>query len=122
MPLRFVLIAAGLFIACLAVAIVAWMVGSEFYILAPSYRHMIHRPPTHPIAVVLLFVFIAALYLYSEHYALVFFSCVLGGLALGSLVGFAVFSWTPTWAQWALTAVMSVETVYCWNNRCYFDY
>jgi ribose/xylose/arabinose/galactoside ABC-type transport system permease subunit len=60
------------------------------------------------------------LYLYSPHYALLIFTALLGGLLLGSLVGYGVFAWKPTISQFLLTLAMIAETVYGWSIQDYY--
>ncbi len=115
MPIRTFLILVGLFIACLAVTLIAWACGSEFYMFLPSRRHIAVRPPTHPVVVLGLLLGCVPLYLYSQRYALLFFSVLLGGFVLGTIVGCAVFGWTPTVAQALIMLGMGVEAVYGWT-------
>jgi hypothetical protein len=121
MPLRVALILFGLFTGCLAIVCMAWAIGSEFYVFLPS-RHIasISRPPTHPCEVLILLAVCVALYLYSPHYALLFFTALLAGLLLGSLVGYGVFAWTPTVPQVLLTLTMIAEAAYGWTIQDYY--
>jgi hypothetical protein len=59
----------------------------------------------------------AALYLYSSRYALIWFTILLGGLVLGSVVGYGVFAWKPTIVQLALMVAMIAEASYGWSIR-----
>jgi hypothetical protein len=122
MPLRTAIILFSLFVACLLVAAAAWHWHTEFYILLPGRRHFHIQPPTDPVAVLMLLAFCGGLYLYSPHYALILFSIFLGGFILGSLVGYCVYNWHSTWAQYLLMATMGAETVYGWSNREELDY
>ena len=67
-----------------------------------------------------LLVACVALYLYSQRYALIFFTALLGGLLLGSLVGYAVFAWKPTLSQVLLTLAMMAEAAYGWSIQSYY--
>jgi hypothetical protein len=115
MPLRTALILFGLFTGCLVIVLLAWASGSEFYVFLPSRWFTSIHPPTHPSVVLILLAACVALYLYSQHYALLFFTALLGGLVLGSLVGYGVFAWTPTVAQLSLTLAMIAEAAYGWT-------
>ncbi len=120
MPLRMALILYGLFAACLAIVLLAWASGSEFYVLFPSRRITIGARPTHPGVVLGLLAICVALYLYSPHYALVFFTALLGWLLLGSLVGYGVLGRNPTVPQMLLTLTMIAETAYGWTIEDYY--
>jgi hypothetical protein len=124
MPIRTVLVLVGLFAACLAIVLIAWAVGSEFYLFLPGRRHVAPPSPSHPILVLIMLLSCPALFLlYSRHFGLVLFSILLGSLVLGSVVGYFMFAWTPTLVQWLLTVVMGVETAYGWTiHGDYFDY
>ena len=114
MPIRIVIVLLSLFAACLAVALGAWAAGSEFYLFIPG-RRGIHRPPDHPIELIIAMAFCAGLFLlFSQHYGLVFFTGLFASLVLGSIVGYLVFAWTPTVVQWLLTVAMGAETTYGW--------
>jgi hypothetical protein len=121
MPFRMALILFGLFIGCLAVVLLAWAIGSEFYVFLPSRRFTsIHRPPTHPAGVLLLLGVCVAVYLYSPRHALFFFTALVGGILLGSLVGYGVFDWKPTVMQGFLTIMMIAEAAYGWSIQDYY--
>jgi hypothetical protein len=121
MPLRIVLIFAGLFLGCLAIVLLAWAVGSEFYIFIPSFRlRAANKPPDHPFVVLGLLMTCLAVYFYSPTTGLSFFTVLLGGLVLGSIVGYAVFQWTPTVMQIVLTAAMIAEAGYGWSIQNYY--
>ena len=123
MPLRMALIFFGFFAGCLAIVLVAWASGSEFYVFVPASRHFTSicaKPPTHPSVVLGLLVACVALYLYSQRYALIFFTALLAGLLLGSLVGYAVFAWKPTLSQVLLTLAMMAEAAYGWSIQSYY--
>jgi hypothetical protein len=40
---------------------------------------------------------------------------------LGGILGYPIYNWTPTWAQFCLTAGMIATSIYAWNQRSYFD-
>lgn len=119
MPLRTFLTVFGLFGGCLAIAIVAWATGSEFYLLMPprGLGRAVSLPPHHPLVILFALAIPGLLYFLSPRHALIVFSLIPALLLLGSLVGYAVFAWTPTWAQWALSAATIVATSYYWNRR-----
>jgi hypothetical protein len=116
-----VLILLSLFAGCLAIVLLAWMVGSEFYVLLPKrWLTSVRTPPTHPSVVLGLLTTCLVLYLYSPHYALVFFTILLAGLLLGSFVGYGVFAWKPTMPQVLLTLAMVAEVAYGWTIQGYY--
>ncbi|MEN6451303.1 MAG: hypothetical protein ABFC96_12500 [Thermoguttaceae bacterium] len=122
MTLRTALILLSLFVACCAIVLLAWGSGSEFYFFMPALRrHALGTPPTHPLGAMILLVACAALYLYSPHYALIYFSALLGSLILGSVIGYGVFAWKPTAMQLALTVAMIAETCYGWSVQSDLD-
>lgn len=121
MPLRIVLIFSGLFLGCVAVVLLAWAIGSEFYIFIPSFRmRPAHRPPDHPAVVLGLLMTCLALYFYSPTTSLTCFTVLLCGLLLGSIVGYAVFQWRPTVMQILLTVAMIAEATYGWSIQNYY--
>lgn len=123
MPLRMVIILIGLFAACAAFAAMAWLSGAEIFLFIPGRRHA-HRPPTHPAIVLAGLAFCLALFvMFSEHYGLVCFTVLAGCIVLGTILGYPVFSWTPTPAQWLLTIAAGTEAIYGWTkHNTYFDY
>ncbi|NLE39694.1 MAG: hypothetical protein GX621_16875 [Pirellulaceae bacterium] len=112
MPIRTAAILSGLFAACLAIAAIAWAIGSEFYLLLPT---RLSPPPHHPLLVLGLLAVCLALFFYSQREALILFSVLLDSLVLGSIVGYAEFDWTPTVMQTLLTVTMIAETIYGWT-------
>jgi hypothetical protein len=120
MPLRMVLTLLGLFGGCLAMALLAWASGSEIYILIPSRRYICMPPPTHPSVVLGLLVACLVLYFYLPRYGLLLFTALLGGLLLGSVVGYGVFAWIPTIPQVLLTLAMIAESAYGWTVQDYY--
>lgn len=120
MPLRMVLILVGLFATCIAVVLLAWSAGSQFYVFVPGRRVL--PPPTHPMVVLVFLAVCLALFRYSQHYGLVALSLLLGGLVLGSIIGPWVFAWRPTVPQILLTLAMLGEVAYGWSiNNFYLD-
>ena len=124
MPLHIALILLGLFAACVAVVLLGWWLGSEFYVFLPVRRiRAISTPPTHPVFLLVLLATCVALYFYSPQYSLVFFTALLVCLLLGSLIGYGVFAWKPTVMQFVLTLVMAAEAICGWSVRGdYLDY
>jgi hypothetical protein len=121
MPLRMAVILFGLFVGCVATVLVAWAIGSEFYVLVPTrWLRAVSRPPTHPCGVLVFLAACVALYLYSPRYALLYFTVLLGSVVLGSLVGYGVFNWKPTLMQVLLTLAMTAEAVYGWSIQGYY--
>ena len=123
MPIRVMLTLLGLFLVCVAIVLIAWAVGSDFYLgwPRPSLRLRTHDDP---VLVLVLFAFCALMFLfYSQHYGLVLFSIVLGLVLIGIPVGYFLLGRTPTLAQWLLAAAMIAESLYGWTkNEDYFDY
>jgi hypothetical protein len=124
MPLRVAVILISLFAACVAIVALAWAFGTDLYFFLPGRRCLASRPPTPPIVLLLLMALAVGLFLlYSQHYGLVVFSVFFGGVALGSLVGYFVFAWTPTLMQWMLTIATGAETIYGWTvHEDYLEY
>lgn len=124
MPLRVVLVLLGLFAACLAIVIIAWAVGSDFYLGWPRSSIRL-RTGDNPLLVLVILVFCAGVFLfYSQHYGLVLFTVVFGLVIVGIPVRLFLLGQTPTLVQWLLAAVMSAETIYGWtiHGEDYFDY
>jgi hypothetical protein len=46
---------------------------------------------------------------------------VTAGLLAGSVVGFLVYQWTPSWSQHFLTGAMIATSIYAWQQRDYFE-
>ena len=125
MPIRVVLTLLGLFLVCVAIVLIAWAVGSDFYLGWPGRRGLHLRTGDHPVFVLVLLVFCALVFLfYSQHYGLVLFSLVLVLVFIGIPVGCFLLGRTPTLVQWLLAAAMSAETIYGWtiHGEDYFDY
>jgi hypothetical protein len=80
----------------------------------------VNKPPTPPFAVLIVLVVCLGLFFFSQRYALILFSAVLGSLMLGSLVGYGVFAWKPTFVQLLLTVAMLAETYFGWNIEKYY--
>ncbi len=124
MPLRMILILIGLLAASVGVVLLAWKTGSQLYVFLPASRLYLHvsKPPTDPLMVLALFVIPVLLYFYSQHFALIAFSCLAGGILAGTVIGFAVYAWTPSVFQHLLSLVMVAAAAYGWTQREYFDY
>lgn len=121
MPLRTALILFGLFAGCVAIVVIGWAIGSDFYLLVPRrWYGAVARPPTHPCGVLIMLGMCVALYLYSPRYSLLYFTVLLGSLLLGSLVGYSVFDWRPTAMQILLTIAMIAEACYGWSMQNYY--
>lgn len=120
MPLRTVLILSGLFAFCLAIPVIAWLVGSDFYVLVPAGKsrglwHPINRPPTHPLEPLLLLFACAALWFYLPRYGLGLLAGFTFSIFLGTLVGWGVFQWTPTISQHILSVGLITLLGYGWS-------
>jgi hypothetical protein len=119
MPVRQVVLLLVLFGLCLAMVGIAWITGSELYLFFPS-RHM-HGPPTHPgIIFGLLVVSPILTYWFLQNGVYLFITMALWML-LGSVMGFFIFGWTPSWSQHCVTAAMIATGVYAWNQKSYFE-
>jgi hypothetical protein len=122
MPIRRVLILLALFGSCLAIIGLAWISGSDLYLLSfPPRRRHINGPPTPPgiILAVLLVCPMLTLWL-GQRGIYVFWAATLGML-VSSAVGFVAFNWTPTWSQHLLVIAMIATSVYAWTQKDYFD-
>ena len=117
MPIRVAMILFGLFGGCIAVVLLAWASGSEFFMFLPGRRTHGFLEPLEPAGMLLFLVLCGGLFLYSQRYALILFTILLGGLVLGTFVGWGVVAWKPTLSQLALIAAMSVEVSYGWTIR-----
>jgi hypothetical protein len=115
MPFRVATILLGLFVACVAIVVVAWAVGSDFYLGWPT-RGTRLRTRTDPLFVLALLVFCAGMFLlYSQHYGLVVFTVVLALVLIGIPVSYFLVGQTPTLVQWLLAAAMIAEAAYGWT-------
>ena len=123
MPLRILTILIGLFAVCLAITLLAWANGSDFYIFFLSKRiTTIHKPPTDPVVILGLLVLGGIIYPFSQKSALLFFTLLISGLLLGSLVGYGVYAWSTTFSQSMLILAMIALTGYGWaKQKIYFD-
>ena len=127
MPMSRVLTLVGLFGLCLAVVAIAWASGSELYLFTPAGRlgslHGLHvrRPPTHPGIILGLLVTIAILTYWLRQNGIYIFIVTALGVLLGSVVGFLVFHWTPSWAQHVLFVAMLATGVYAWTQKDFFE-
>ena len=116
MPIRKVIVFSGLFGVCLAIIVIAWAAGSEFYMCLPS-RCTMDRcapPPTPAFLIAVILLIGGGLFLYAPRLGLIVLTGLLGTLLLGSIVGYLAFAWTPTVVQWLLTAAMIVQSIYGW--------
>lgn len=124
MPLRVVLVLLGLFAACVAIVVIAWAVGSDFYLGWPR-PHLRLCTRDDPLTVLVILLFCTGVFLvYSQHYGLVLFTGALGLVLVGIPVRYFLFGQTPTLVQWLLAAAMSAEAIYGWmiHGEEYFDY
>ena len=119
MPVSRVLILLALFASCLAIVGLAWASGSELYTFFPG-RH-VHRPPTHPIALLIVLAFCMVLTLWIGQRGIYVFMIATVGILLGSGLGFFVYDWTPTWSQHLLSIAMIGTCIYGWMQRDYFE-
>ena len=128
MPIRVALVLLGLFLVCVAIVVVAWAVGSDFYLFWPSRRSVLrdpYDPRYHPVVVLALLAFCAGVFLlYSQHYGLLLFTIILvGGVLVGAAFAFFLFDRPPTLSQCLLAVAMSAESIYGWTiHDEYLDY
>jgi hypothetical protein len=125
MPLRPLLLMLALIGVCVAIICIAWGYGVDLYVFSPAartrWRQKMWGPPTHPGEILGLLAFAGVLAFFTRRYAFGFFALITVGLLLGTPVGFLVYNWTPTWAQYALTAGMLATCIYAWSMRYYLD-
>ena len=120
MPIRTLIILAGLLAASFLVILIAWLTDSELYIFFGRFRV---KPPTPTGMVAVLLIGALALGIFfSQHYGLVMFSAAAAGVALGTIVGPLLFEWLPSVCQYLLTASMLGLVGYGWTQHEYFDY
>ena len=119
MPIRQLALLLGLFCVCLAIVGIAWASGNELYLFLPS-RHAV-LPPTHPGVVLVFLVLSPFLTYWLRQNGVLFFVMVAVGIVLGSMMGFFVYKWTPSWAQHVLTVAMIATSIYAWNQKDYFE-
>ena len=116
MPTGKAIVFFGLFGVCLAIVVIAWAAGSEFYMYLPPSRAVDRGgPPPTPAFLIVVFLLIGGgLFLHAPRLGLIVLTGLLGTILLGSIVGYLAFAWKPTLVQWLLTATMSVQSVYGW--------
>ena len=119
MPVSRLLTLAGLFGLCLAIVGIAWANGAELYLFIPSRRQ--HPPPTHPSVILVYIVASVPLTYWLRQIGVWFFAALTGGIAVGTILGYCVFHWTPSWAQHVLFVAMIVTSIYAWNQKDYFE-
>ena len=120
MPIRTLIILAGLLAASLLVILIAWLAGFELYVFYGRFRA---KPPTPTGMVAALLIGALALGMFfSQHYGLVMFSAAATGVTLGTIVGPLMFQWSPSVCQYLLTASMLGLVGYGWTQHEYFDY
>ena len=78
-------------------------------------------PPTHP-GVILFFLVLSPFLTYwlrqnGVYYFIVMTACIL----LGTVMGFYVYKWTPSWAQHLLAVAMIATSIYAWQQKYYFE-
>ena len=121
MPVRQLALLLGLFCLCLAIVGVAWASGEELFLFLPFRRALLTCPPTHP-GVIFGFLLLCPILTYGFRQTGVYvFIAMTAGILLGSVVGFKVFQWTPSWAQLFLTAAMITTSIYAWKQEYYFE-
>jgi hypothetical protein len=109
MPNRATLIVLGLFAGCVAIAVLAWAFGSEFYL--PPLRTRGLRP-SHPLVVLVFLLLSGGFYLFSRGHGLIFFGLFWCSLVLGMFLGWSAAGWKPTLAQWSLVILMIPTILY----------
>jgi hypothetical protein len=121
MPLRTALILFGLFFGCVLIVLIAWLVDSELFLFFPGRGfRAANRPPTHPLIILALLGVCIALFLFSQTYALSFFTILFCCLLLGSFVGYGAFHWKPSAMQIMLTIAMMAGGAYGWSIQKYY--
>ena len=95
MPVRQLNLLLGLFCLCLAIVGIAWANDCQLYLFLPSRRPIL--PPTHP-GVILFFLIISLpLTYWLRQNGAYYFIVMTVGILLGSMMGFCVYKWTPSW-------------------------
>ena len=119
MPARQLALLLGLFCLCLAIVGIAWASGNQLYLFLPSRRPSL--PPTHP-GVILFFLIVSLpLTYWLRQNGVYFFIVMTVGILLGSMMGFYVYKWTPSWAQHFLAVAMIATSIYAWQQKYYFE-
>ncbi len=127
MPVRQLILLLGLFCLCLAVVGLAWAARGELYLYAldlPSRWHSHLRfqsPPTHPGVIFGFLGFSLPLTYWLRQKGVYFFILLTAGIVLGSVAGFFVYGWVPSWAQHLLTVAMIATSIYAWKRKYYFE-
>ena len=120
MPVRQLALLLGLFGLCLAIVGVAWANG-ESTLPVHSSRRLPRLPPTHP-GEILFFLSLSPFLTYwlrqnGVYYFMVVTACIL----LGTVMGYYVYKWTPSWAQHVLAVAMIATSIYAWQQKYYFE-
>ena len=122
MPVRQIAVLLGLFGLCLAIVGIAWVSGSELYLYLPGRRRAaLHAPPTHPGEILGVIVAMLLLTFWQRQVGVILFMVAAASVFLGSLVGYLIFNWTPSWTQHCLGIVMVVTSTYAWQQKHYFE-
>ena len=127
MPARQLIILLALFGSCLAIVALAWATGSEVYLYTldlPARWHSHLRfqsPPTHPGVIFGFLVLSLPLTYWLRQNGVYFFILLTVGIVFGSVVGFFVYGWTPSWAQHLLAVAMIATSIYAWKQKYYFE-
>jgi hypothetical protein len=50
-----------------------------------------------------------------------FVAVLAGGIAVGTILGYCAFHWTPSWAQHVLFVAMIATSIYAWTLKDYFE-
>lgn len=116
MPVRVFAKLLTLYLACFGIIGLAAAVGAELYIF-PLKGRITLRPPSSPWQIAIYLACCGILYPLSQRCALYFFTGWTFLMPLGSLFGWGMFSWTPSWAQHLLTVVMILTSAYGWCIR-----
>ena len=118
MPLRELIIVLLLMMTVLVIALVAPMVGSEFYVFIPAGRRGAMRglagPPTSPWVVGVMLASPAMVFPVSRRYAAILLTAVAALPLVAIPRGAVVFGWTPGVAQYALIVGFGALATYVW--------
>jgi uncharacterized membrane protein len=121
MPLRQFLILIGLFGCCLAIVGVAWVSGGELFLWLPIRRGRLSLPPSYPGLILGCLVFSLGLTAWLRQFGAILLYMLTAGMLLGSVIGFFVYHWTPSWPQYLLTIAMITTCVYASKQGYYLD-
>jgi hypothetical protein len=122
MPLRVFSILTVLIVATLGLFGFAWLTGSELYFFIPTRYQPLLRPPTSPFLMLGILAIPTTVTIMSRHYGLLIFMLFPLGLLVGTVVGWLLFDWTPSWCQHLLATFAILLSVYGWSQRGYLDY